>query len=285
MSLRNYVLAYLGALTVIAVYVHGLGNVLPQAMIAVVTAAGLDGLLRYSLTGVRANPTNAVITGGIVALLLPEGQTWYVPLVAAALGIGSKHLLRWRGGNVFNPAAVGVAAAVLIFSEQLKHDHAKYLEAAPRLDYAQARLRMEDWSFVLQGGHGWLGSTSAVAVVVLGVLLVRKLRRGELVWSYLLTYVVLFAGFVAFTGQDPAIRLPLEIFATGVPFLVFLMLTDPATSPHTARGRTAFGVFTALLSFVFRFIASPVQFLLYALLVANLVLATQRKPGGRPAAS
>ena len=276
-DLKTYLLASLGALTVIAIHVHGVGNVLPQTLIAITTACLLDVALRSVMTGVRMVPTGALISALIIALLLPEGQPWYIPLAAASLAIGSKHLLRWRGGNLFNPAAVGIAASVFLFSGQLQYGHASYLEAAPRIYYAQSHLRMDGWPFVLQGGHGWTGSTSAIAVVILGAVLVHRLRRIELVTSFLVTYVVLFSGFAVLTGQDLAVRLLLEIFAAGVPFFAFFILTDPATSPRTSRGLTIYGGFTALLSFLFRLIASPVQFLLLALLAANLVLGIRKE--------
>lgn len=276
MDLRTYLLASLGALTVIAGYVHGIGNVLPQTAIAVTTTAASDVALRSLMTGVRVFPTGGLISGFIVALLLPDGQPWYVPLTAAALASGSKHLLRWRGGNVFNPAAFGIAVSVLVFAGELYYDHAGYLEGAPRIYFAQERLRMGDFSFVLVDGHGWTGSTSTVAVVILGAVLVHRLRRMEIVASFLVTYVVLVAGFAGVTGQDAAVRLTLEVFASGIPFFTLFMLTDPATSPAKARSRTWYGVLVAVLAFLLRLVASPVQFLLYAILAANLVLSIHR---------
>ncbi len=276
MDLRTYLLASLGALTIVAGYVHGIGNVLPQTAIAVGAAGGLDVAFRSLMTGVRVFPTGALISGFIVALLLPEGQPWYVPLTAASLASGSKHLLRWRGSNVFNPAAFGVAASVLLFSGQPQYDHAGYLEGAPRIYYAQERLRMEDWSFLLLDGHGWTASTSAVAVVVLGAVLVHRLRRMELVTSFGVTYVVLVAGFAVVTGQDLVVRLVLEVFASGVPFFALFILTDPATSPAKARSRALYGGSVGLLAFLLRLVTSPVQFLLYAILAANLVLSLRR---------
>ncbi len=56
------------------------------------------------------------------------------------------------------------------------------------------------------------------------------------------------------------------------------MLTDPVTSPRTARGRAIYGGSVGVLSFVFRLIASPVLFLLLALLVANLMLSIINEP-------
>jgi Na+-translocating ferredoxin:NAD+ oxidoreductase RnfD subunit len=272
MGLRAYLLAFLGVLVMIAVHAHGVVEVVPQTLIATATAGGLDVALRTVATGARVIPTGAVISGLIVALLLPEGQPWYVPLAAASIAIGSKHLLRWRG-NVFNPAALGITASVLLFPDQLRSGHASYLEAAPRIHYAQAHLRMDDWSHVVEGGHGWTGSTSAIAIVTLGAVLVHRMRRIEMVAAYLATYVVLIAGFALVTGQDLVVRLVLEVFATGVLFFAFIMLTDPVTSPRTARGRAVYGVSVGVLSFVFRLIASPVLFLLLALLAANLMLS------------
>jgi len=276
MGLKSLLIASLVVLTLIAVMVHGAGDVMPQTLIAVTVACVLDIALRSWLTGVRALPTGALITGLIVALLLPEGQLWYVPLAASSIAIISKYVLRWRGRNVFNPAGFGIAAAVVLFTGQLQYGHASYLEAAPRMHYAQAVLRMEGWSFVLGGGHGWTGSTSAVAVVILGAVLVHRIRRIELVTSHLVTYVALVAGFAVLTRQELAIRVLLEIFATGLLFFTFFMLTDPATSPRTTMGRIVYGGLTGVLSFVLRLTASPVLFLLLALLAANLALIIQR---------
>lgn len=280
MDLRSYLLASLGALALIAAHAHGVGEVLPQTVIATASAGGLDVALRTAATGSGSTPssagripTGALISGLIVALILPEGQPWYVPLAAASIAIGSKHLLRRQGRNVFNPAAFGITASVLLFSDRLRYDHATYLEGAPRMHYAQGHLRMDDWSLLLEGGHGWTGSTSAIAVVILGTILVRRMRRTEIVAAYSATYIALLVGFAVVTGQDLVLRLVLEIFATGVLFFAFIMLTDPATSPRTTRGRAIYGGVTGVLSFVFRLIASPVLFLLLALLVANLMLS------------
>jgi Na+-translocating ferredoxin:NAD+ oxidoreductase RnfD subunit len=189
--------------------------------------------------------------------------------------------VRWRGSNVFNPAAVGVAVSVLLFPGPLQYGHGSFLEAGPRLHYARSYLRMDGWSFVVEGGHGWTGSTSAVAVVLLGAVLVHRLRRIDLVAGYLITYVALFAGYAVVSGDDLVARVTLEVFATGVPFFAFIMLTDPVTSPTTVRARAFHGGSTALLSFVFRLVVGPVLFLLVALLAANLVLALQRQRGAR----
>ncbi|NIO13054.1 MAG: hypothetical protein GTO31_04075, partial [Xanthomonadales bacterium] len=58
----------------------------------------------------------------------------------AALAIVSRHLVRWRGRNVFNPARLGLAAAVLLFAGPLDYSHLAFLEGAPRLYYAESVL-------------------------------------------------------------------------------------------------------------------------------------------------
>lgn len=277
LDVRIYLVAALTALTAIAAAVHGAGNVLPQTALAVAAACLIDVTIRSD----GRFPVGALISGLIVALLLPEGQRWYVPLVAAAVAIGSKHVVRWRGRHLFNPAAAGVAAGVFLFGDQLQYGHADYLEAGPRLYYAQGHLRMEGWGFLVQGGHGWTGSVSALAVAILGVALVIRIKKGRLVTAYLATYLLAVSAFAVVAGQDVVVRLLLEVFATGVPFFAFFMLTDPATSP---RGDPAsFGAATALLSFLCRLVVSPVLFLLLALLVANLALAIPRSTVGRAA--
>ncbi len=272
-GLVTYLVAALVALLAIAAHAHGPSDVLPQSVLAVATAGAADVTLRSALTGVRTFPKSAVVTGLIVGLLLTPGRPWYVAVAAAALAIGSKHVVRWRGRNVFNPAGLGMAAAVLLFAGPLDYGHPVFLEGAPRLYYAEAVMSMDDWSFVLAGGHGWTGSTSAVAVAALGAVLVRRMRRHILVAVFLGTYAALVAVFALLAGQDLLVRLVLETFASGAPFFAFFMLTDPATSPQAGRELAAYGVLVALLAFAFRFVVSPVLFLLAALLVANVLLA------------
>ncbi|MDH3681788.1 MAG: RnfABCDGE type electron transport complex subunit D [Acidimicrobiia bacterium] len=284
MTLEAYLLAFLGALIAIGVHAHGVGGVLPQTLIAASIACALDVALRAAFTGVRTFPTSALVSGLIVALVLPEGRPWYVPMAAAAIAIGSKHLVRWGGSNVFNPAAAGVAVSVFLFPGPLQYGHASYLEPGPRIYYARGYLGMDGWSFLVDGGHGWTGSTSAMAVMLLGAVLVYRLRRVELVTGYLASYVALIAAWALLSGDDLVARLVLEVFATGVPFFAFIMLTDPATSPSTVRARIVYGGFAALLSFLFRLVVGPVLFLLVALLTANLVLTVQRQRA-RPASS
>lgn len=273
MGVTTSMLLSLCALTAIGLYAHGISALLPQVLIAAATASFLDAAVRFARTRQRICPTSALISGLIIALIMPVHQPWYIPVVAASLAMGSKHVLRMKGKNLFNPAALSVAACTFIFPEPFHLDHPKYLEAGPSMYFAQSYLRLNDWTFLLLGGHCWAASTSALAVMILGAMLLYKLRRVEQVTTFLATYILAFAIFACVAGQDIILRLLLEVFPSGVLFFSLFMLADPPTSPRARRGRALYGSLVAVLGFLLRFLASPVQFLLLALVTANLLVA------------
>lgn len=260
-------------LAVIGIYAHGVYAILPQVLISTAASSFSDIAVRFARARRWTLPTGPLISGLIIALLLPANAAWYISLVAALLAMSSKHVLKIKGRNLFNPAALSVAASMFVFPEGFRLNHSMYLEAGPSMYFAQSYLQLNDWTFLLLGGHGWPASTSLVGVVTLGTVLLYRLRRVEQVPTFLVTYVLAFTIFAYVTGQDIIVRILLEVFPSGLLFFSFFMLTDPPTSPATRPSRALYGSLTALLCFVFRFVATPVQFLLFALLAANVFAA------------
>jgi len=280
MGVTASMLFSLCALTAIGLYAHGISALLPQVLIAAGAASFVDAAMRFARTRQRIRPASALISGLIIALIMPVEQPWYIPAVAASLAMGSKHVLRMKGKSLFNPAALSVLACTFIFPGPFHLNHSMYLEAGPSMYFAQSYLRLNDWSFLLLGGHCWAASTSALAVMMLGAMLLYKLRRAEQVATFLATYILAFAIFACITGQDIILRILLELFPSGVLFFSLFMLTDPPTSPKARRGRMLYGSLVAALGFLFRFLVSPVQFLLLALVTANLLSLYWRERQG-----
>jgi len=271
-----HVIFYLSILAIVASYTFGVEYVLPQVLIATVTASLSDSLLRFTKTGEWLFSKGAVISGLIIALTMTRGQIWYVPATAATIAIISKHLITRQGRNVFNPSALSIAVTSFIFPIDLYLRHSAHLEGGASLYFASSYLQLDRWATLFLCRHGWIGSISSIGVVLLGLITAYEVKRHISALSFLTAYILLFMQFAFVTNQDVIIRVSLEIFASGALFFAFFMVTDPPTSAATRRGQLIYGVAVAVTAFILRLtlplVASPLpcNSLLFALIILNL---------------
>ncbi|TPN83235.1 hypothetical protein FJ987_11795 [Mesorhizobium sp. CU2] len=161
---------------------------------------------------VPANSESFLITALILALILePVAVTDLKGIAAVAFAsvwaISSKYILAIRGKHLFNPAAVGVALTAFLLDSPAT------------------------WWV---GGSIWL----LPVVVVGGVLVVRKLRRLDLVTTF---GGVALATILATTDPSDYGNALTETFTSSpLLFFAFVMLTEPLTAPTTRWPRIAF---------------------------------------------
>ena len=171
-----------------------------------------------SIFSAPANPESSLITALILALIItpPASIQGYVFLTAAAgLAIASKYLLTIRGRHIFNPAAVAVALTAIAAGESAS------------------------W---------WVGSAPLVPVVVVGgVLLVRKVRRGQMVAVFVLTAVATTAIFAVLSHGSVIDIVQKTLLQSSLLFLAFVMLTEPLTSPTLGRQQRWYALLAGLL--------------------------------------
>ncbi|MBI5004502.1 RnfABCDGE type electron transport complex subunit D [Candidatus Kaiserbacteria bacterium] len=216
---------YLGALLTIAAVFSAL-HILPYDPINVLMSAGflvaiswLSNAIFARLRGVPINAESSLITGLILALIIaPKMPDANVLLLAgsAILAIASKYIINIRGKHIFNPVAFGAAAAAIIFS---------------------------------QSATWWIGGNIPMTAFVGlgGILVVRKIRRADLVLSFL---AVALAGTLAYMRADTStlFNSTWNIFThTPLLFFAFVMITEPLTTPPQRMGRILYGSFVGLL--------------------------------------
>src|SRR6185312_6261626 len=109
------VLVLLGLLA-IAYPVDGRAAVLRVVLVVSVAMAG--DLLLMRLRGKWELPDSAFLTGFIVAMVMSQLAPWYAIVVASALAVVAKHVLRTKQGHIFNPAAVGLLLTALFLSSE-----------------------------------------------------------------------------------------------------------------------------------------------------------------------
>ena len=196
---------------------------LEQVLIAVGVACVTDMLLAALLLRQILVPISAYITGLSVGILLQSYDT-RVFGVACAWGIASKYFLRSGDRHFFNPSNFAIVSALV-----LMHGVA-----------------------TVSPGSQWGGDFRVAALIMaLGLMLMRRVQRLDLVLAWLSGYVLMSLLRVAL-GQGGL------IFAlgpmTGAEFTLFTfsMIPDPKTNPPTRQSRIVWGLLIALVDGVLR---------------------------------
>lgn len=168
-------------------------------------------------------PTNVesvYITALILALIIapmPNHQLINVTFLLAVSGLAmaSKYILTIRKKHIFNPAAIAVALTAL----------------GPR-----------------QSASWWIGTTAMLPYVLIGgVLLVRKIRRGRMVITFFASTLLATVLYSLLARDNVATALHNTLLTSAMFFLGFVMLTEPLTTPPTAKKQTWYAILTGLI--------------------------------------
>jgi ferredoxin-NADP reductase len=218
------ILYYLGALIVIAAVLGFLG-ILPYNPVTILfsaafllTVSWIINTIFARVYGVTPNTESFFITSLILSLILTPPKTPHeIPVLfwAAVLSMASKYILAANKKHIFNPVALAV-----------------YLTGV-----------------VVNGpASWWIGNTSMLVPVVLGgILIVRKLRRADLVNSFFIAAVTALSVFSLLNNGNLLTTLEKALLYSPIFFFAFVMLTEPLTTPPTRFRRIIYGSFTGLL--------------------------------------
>ena len=223
-----------------------------QNALAIVVVAQLVQWVAGRIVGLpRFDPLSAAITSLSLTLLLRTNAV-EVAMLAAAIAIGSKFLLRVGGKHVFNPANLALVSTVLLTDKA--------------------------WISAGQWGSAAIG---AFAFACLGMLVLTRARRAETTLAFLGAYALLIFGRAAWLGDPLAI--PLHQLQNGALLLfAFFMISDPKTTPDARAGRIAFGVLVATAAWIIQFVFYTPSAPIFALILsAPLVPAIDLLARGR----
>lgn len=168
-------------------------------------------------------PTNVesfFITALILALIItPAGisSNLILLVLVGVLSQASKYILALNGKHFFNPAAFGVVSVALVFSD-------------------------------FGGASWWVGTTAMMPfVLIIGLLIVRKIQRFNLVISFLFTAMLLIFFTTILKGNNAFELSGKVIIETPLLFFAVIMLTEPLTTPPTKKLQILYGTLVALL--------------------------------------
>lgn len=218
-------LLYLLIFLLIVALIFSLFGLLPFNPLNLILSASLLIMICYLLNKllskilkIPSNFESVFITALILSLIItPIRKLDDFPflLLSAVFAISSKYLLTINKKHLFNPSALGVFISGIILA---------------------------------RGASWWVGNFwMAFFVLISGILIVKKIKKFDLVLSFFLVYFLLIAGLSLLRGTDPAAILKNLILDSPVLFFAFIMLTEPQTSPSTQKNKIFFGSFTGLL--------------------------------------
>jgi len=229
-EIRHFMIFFLTVLAIIGMFQFGFKTIFLHMFYVLAAVLVLDIIINYiKLRRFLLSPST-IITGLIVAELISFDQPLHIIVLAGVFAILSKHLIFYDKRHIFNPAAVGLFVASLIFGPVLS----------------------------------WWGLTNLWVVVLFGLIILYKLRKYELTISYLAAFVVLSAIYTAFNDTSFISNLNLINY-----YFVAFMIIEPITSPIKKIARIKYGVMIAIYSFVSILLSINIDQELIGLLIAN----------------
>ena len=225
---------------------------------------------------------SAVVTGLLLALVLPPSTPWWVPVVGAFFAIVVvKQLYGGIGKNFLNPALAGRAFLLASYAalmgvwnvpNALKGSVDAVTMATPLTElYSGAMPEYYSMGALFIGKiPGCIGEISTLALLVGGVyLLARKVISWRIPLSTLATVAVLTVIF-GFEGYSNVEWMFYNLFSGGLVLGAFFMATDYATSPVTLNGQLLYGVGVGALTVLIRYFGGYPEGVTYAILIMNV---------------
>ncbi len=167
-----------------------------------------------------ANVESVYITAFILTLIVAPAKIFDLHYFAfmgwvAVWAIAGKFILAIGKKHLFNPAALGIAITAI---------------------------------FLHQSALWWVGTAYMMPFVLIGgLLIVRKIRRADLMWGFFVAALLTIAAFDIAAGHSLVDAIEKVFMDSPILFFAFIMLTEPLTTPPTRNLRIAYGVLVGIL--------------------------------------
>lgn len=222
----HYMAFFLVALNATSAFFYGFGaSALLPVLIAVATTTLLDLGINYFRVKSLEFPQSALISGLFIGGILTQELQWYVYVLAGAIAILSKHLIKFRQKHIFNPANLGILIVSMIFG----------------------------------AAHTWWISSPIILVLAFGIFTIWRMKRFDLAISFAAAY---FALVFLINISNPVtcpmmnMKCPMQpspltdmyyavINGGVIYFFAMYMLIEPKT--HPAKNRIIYGILVAVL--------------------------------------
>ena len=235
---RLFQIVVLGALLLTGVLLRDFS--LRPSQVALTFGAGLaaQALWLRRLGLAQKGFLSAIVTCCGLSLLLRSDTLWVHPL-AAAIAMSSKFAVRVNGRHVYNPANLGVIAAVSLLPG--------------------AWISPGQW-----------GNDLAMAAwfLVLGSIVTTRAHRLDISWVFLAVFLGIVALRVSALAQPWTIWMH-QLGNGALLLFAFFMISDPMTIPARRGPRTGYAIIVACGAAVWQYVLFRPNALVWALFVAT----------------
>ena len=235
------------------------------ALIAVLSEIIYQWLAKTKITALDGS---AVVTGMLLALIIPSTLPFWVAMIGAVMAIVLvKGLFGGLGFNIFNPALA--ARAILLASWPVAMTHwVKPLDsittATPLFLAKMGQAVPGYWDLFIGNRAGSLGETSVLAILIgAAILFYKKIID----WPAPTAYIGTVALLTLILGRDPIFY----VLSGGLMLGAFFMATDYVTAPVTTKGRFIFGVGCGIMTVLIRFYGGFPEGVNYSILFMNIL--------------
>ncbi len=251
------------------------------------------------------NDWSAVITGILLALILPPGFPLWMAAVAAVFGMAvGKAFWGGLGFNVMNPALVGRAFAQAAFTAPMttwvpSMAPGRFTEFIPSTltpPFLQptsitdwlSRVAVDGWTgatplalmktqqiptditALLTGTiSGSAGETSALLILLGGIYLAARRMMDWRIPIAILGSAFILSGIFYLVDPQQYPSPLFTLFAGGLMLGAVFMATDMVGSPETARGAWIYGILIGVLTVLIRLFGGLDAGVMYAILLGN----------------
>jgi glycine betaine catabolism B len=187
------------------------------------------------------NIESVYITALILALIINPAKSPHDLIFlgwAALLAMASKFIIAINKKHIFNPVAIAVVLTAFGIG---------------------------------QSASWWVGNTLLMPFVLIGgYLVVRKIRREDLIYCFIITVLILILGLAILNANNIVTTLNQIFFHSSLFFFAFIMLTEPLTTPSKKNMQILYGVLTGILFIPQLHIASLYSTPELALVIGNI---------------
>ncbi len=274
---------------ILSTCIYGI-RVLVITLISVISCVLTEAISQKLLNReVTIRDGSAVITGILLAYVIPPGVPYYLPVLGGIMAIFvTKQLFGGLGFNIFNPALIGRAFLMATFPvamtsawitpKYLKYSADTISSATPLFivkHYGIEALIQKYGSlgyiyknFFLGLRPGCIGETSALLILVAGLYLIYK---GYIKWYIPVSMIGTIALLTWIFGGDHLFggNAVVAILSGGVMLGAFFMATDYATSPNYKTGQLIYGAGIGALTVLIRLKGGYPEGVCYAILLMN----------------
>jgi electron transport complex protein RnfD len=282
------------SLSLMPAFIMGVYYFGPKAL--VVTALCIVGSLfsewlveKMAGREVTISDGSAFLTGLLLGMNMPASAPFYIPLISSFVAVAiTKQLFGGLGYNIFNPALVGRAFALITWPRAMT----TWIEPTAAFVGMDAKttatplgiLKEEGMHKLLEVfgdklslytqllvGHraGSLGEVSVIAILIgAAFLLYKRYITWHIPVSYLATVAVIawvFGGKEGLFTGDPIIHL----LSGGLMLGAWYMATDYVTCPSVRKGQIVFGIGCGFLTMLIRLKAGYPEGVMFAILLMN----------------